>query len=70
MTQKILGIILLLALSQILWAHFAVSAEIVRKTTLSNGLTLVVVEQTSSPPSTCSSWCGPVPPRIALTSSG
>ena len=49
MTQKILGIILLLALSQILWAHFAFSAEIVRKTTLSNGLTLVVVERNQLP---------------------
>ncbi len=49
MTQKILGIILLLALSQILWAHFAFSAEIVRKTTLSNGLTLVVAERNQLP---------------------
>jgi zinc protease len=49
MTQKILGIILLLALSQILWAHFAFSAEIVRKTTLSNGLTLVVAERDQLP---------------------
>ena len=49
MTQKILGLILLLALSQILWAHFAFSAEIVRKTTLSNGLTLVVAERNQLP---------------------
>jgi zinc protease len=49
MTQKILGIILLLALSQILWAHFAFSAEIVRKTTLANGLTLVVAERNQLP---------------------
>ena len=49
MSQKILGIILLLALSQILWAHFAFSAEIVRKTTLANGLTLVVVERNQLP---------------------
>jgi len=49
MTQKILGIILLLALSQILWAHFAFSAEIVRKATLSNGLTLVVAERNQLP---------------------
>jgi zinc protease len=49
MTQKILGIILLLALSQILWAHIAFSAEIVRKTTLSNGLTLVVAERNQLP---------------------
>ena len=49
MTQKILGVILLLALSQILWAHFALSAEIVRKTTLANGLTLVVAERNQLP---------------------
>jgi zinc protease len=49
MTPKILGIFLLLALGQILWAHFAFSAEIVRKTTLSNGLTLVVVERNQLP---------------------
>ncbi len=49
MPQKILGIILLLALSQILWAHFSFSAEIVRKTTLANGLTLVVAERNQLP---------------------
>jgi len=49
MTQKILGIILLLALSQILWAQFSFSAEMVRKTTLSNGLTLVVAERNQLP---------------------
>ena len=49
MTPKILGIILILTLSQILWAHFAFSAEIPRKTTLSNGLTLVVVERNQLP---------------------
>jgi zinc protease len=49
MTQKILGLVLLLALSQILWAQFALSAEIVRKTTLSNGLTLLVAERNQLP---------------------
>jgi len=49
MTQNILGIILLLALSQILWAQFSFSAEMVRKTTLSNGLTLVVAERNQLP---------------------
>jgi zinc protease len=49
MPQKILGLILLLALSQILWSHFAFSAENVRKTTLSNGLTLVVAERNQLP---------------------
>jgi zinc protease len=49
MTQKILGIILLLALSQILWAQFSFSAEMVRKTTLANGLTLVVAERNQLP---------------------
>ena len=49
MNQKILGLILLLALSQILWAQFSFSAEIVRKTTLSNGLTLVVAERNQLP---------------------
>ena len=49
MTQKILGLVLLLALGQILWAQFALSAEIVRKTTLSNGLTLLVAERNQLP---------------------
>jgi zinc protease len=49
MNQKILGLILLLALSQILWAQFSFSAEMVRKTTLSNGLTLVVAERNQLP---------------------
>jgi zinc protease len=49
MTHKILGIVLLLALSQILWAHLALSTEIARRTTLPNGLTLVVAERNQLP---------------------